>query len=244
MDRLDKFLFIHNYSSSRSKAEQLISQKKVKVNGKIITKNSFKVSESDLIEVGTLEESKYVSRAALKLLTAFETFSLKIEGNKALDIGSSTGGFIQVLLEQGAATVYGIDVGHDQLHPILKEDARVTNFEKCNAREPFSFKDEFDLITCDVSFISVTQILPNLVNYLSLNGQIVFLLKPQFESKGKYLKNGVVPETHHSEIFDKMKSFLDSMNLELVNSCPSKIQGKTGNQEYLWLIKKKKNNQY
>lgn len=243
MERLDKFLHINGYASSRSRAEQLVTQGLVKVNGKPVLKTSFKVQEDDLIEVEDSIETKYVSRAAMKLLSAFEAFTLNVEGKKTLDVGSSTGGFIQVLLERGSKEVFGVDVGQDQLHESLKKDERVKNYEKCNAREPLPFNELFDLVTCDVSFISVTHILPNVVRYIKPNGSMVFLLKPQFESKGKFLKNGVVPKVHHQQIFNEIKNFLDSIDFELVDSCPSKIEGKTGNQEYLWHIKKKKNNQ-
>lgn len=172
MIRLDQYLVENNLVDSRNKAQQLIKDSKVSVNKKIITKASFKVSD-ELIELD--DEHVYVSRAAYKLKNFLPPLPFNVKGMNALDIGSSTGGFTEVLLMNGVASVTSVDVGSSQLHKKLLDDDRVISIENQDIRE-FKSEKHFELITCDVSFISLSHILDS-INELS-SKYIILLFKP------------------------------------------------------------------
>ena len=236
MTRLDNYLVKHSLAETRNKAQTMIKELHVSVNNKIITKTSFKVSDSD--EVKVQEHKQYVSRAAFKLSNFLDELSLHVESLVALDIGSSTGGFTEVLLEYGASEVTAVDVGKDQLHISLKEDKRVHSHESCDIRE-FKSDKKFDIVVSDVAFISLLHILDD-VHRLA-NNKIILLFKPQFEvgREAKRDSNGVVLD--EKAIQKAMIKFEDACSLlgwKLIQKSPSKITGKSGNLEYCYYFKK------
>jgi len=232
MDRLDNFLVKHGFIDSRNKAQTIIKNGIVSVNSKVILKSSFKVEESDDIKLK--QHDNYVSRAAYKLKLFLQEIKLDVTDIDALDIGSSTGGFTQILLENGVKSVTAVDVGKDQLHSSLKNDDRVKSFESCDIRK-FQSEDPFELIVSDVSFISLVNILDD-VERLAC-GKIILLFKPQFEV-GRDVKrdnHGVVLD--EKAIQKAMIKFEDACKLKkwkLITKSPSKITGKEGNLEYCY----------
>jgi len=234
--RLDNYLVEKEFVDSRNKAQTLIKDELVRVNDKIIKKSSFKVEDGD--EVNVAEHKSYVSRAAFKLLEFLEEISFDVSGKIALDIGSSTGGFTQVLLERGVAEVTCVDVGSDQLHHSLREDAKVKVFESCDIRK-FESETQFNLIVSDVAFISLLYILDDVERLASQD--IILLFKPQFEvgRNAKRDKNGVVLDK--KAIANAMQKFEDACALkgwQLIQKAPSKLTGKEGNLEYCYHFKK------
>lgn len=235
MIRLDQYLVENDLVDSRTKAQQLIKDSKVTVNSKVITKPSFKVS-GEKIELD--DEYVYVSRAAYKLKNFLPLLPFDVKGMNALDIGSSTGGFTEVLLLNGAACVTSVDVGSSQLHERLRSDARVRSVENQDIRT-FQSDTFFDLITCDVSFISLLHIL-EAIDRLS-SKYIILLFKPQFEvgKDVKRDKNGVV--TDKKAIAAAQLKFEDSCTLlgwKKVMMEASSITGKEGNLEYCYCYEK------
>ena len=234
--RLDNYLVEKEFVDSRNKAQALIKEGLVSVNAKNIKKSSFKVEEGD--EVSVSNHKSYVSRAAFKLALFLEELGLDVKGRVALDIGSSTGGFTQVLLERGVSEVSAVDVGTDQLHKSLREDERVHVYESCDIRKFVSDK-EFDLVVSDVAFISLLHILDD-VDRLSAK-DIILLFKPQFEvgREAKRDKHGVVLDKQ--AIASAMQKFEDATLLKqwrLVQKSPSKLTGKEGNLEYCYYFTK------
>ncbi len=234
--RLDLFLTKAFDIQSRNKAHELIKANKIKIDGAIITKPSFKVEENHNIEI--LEECFYVSRAAYKLKYFLDEINLKLENSKALDIGSSTGGFTQILLENSVKSVTCVDVGSNQLHEKIKNNQNIEFFENTDIRD-FQSKKDFDIVTCDVSFISIHNIL-NDINRLAQKN-IIILFKPQFEvgTNVKRDKKGVVKDKNTIE--QARVKFLDAttlLNWKLVNSSYSKLEGKDGNLEELFYFEK------
>lgn len=234
--RLDIYLTINNNIQSRNKAQELIKSKKIKVNNKLILKPSYKVEENDNIEV--LEDEFYVSRAAYKLKYFLDDLELSIKNKEALDIGSSTGGFTQVLLNEEVKSVTCVDVGTMQLHESLKDNKKITFFENQDIRT-FKSKKKFDLITCDVSFISVLNII-DAINNLAKE-DIIILFKPQFEVgiNVKRDKKGMVKDLKAIEIAkDKFLKTIKQLNWELIFTKTSSLEGKDGNIEELFHFKK------
>ncbi len=234
--RLDNYLIKNGFIDSRNKAQTLIKEGLVSVNDRFIKKSSCKIEANDVVKVQ--EHKAYVSRAAFKLAEFLNEINLHVENKIALDIGSSTGGFTQVLLEKNVAEVTAVDVGHNQLHHSLRENERVHVFEGCDIRK-FSSEKTFDLIVSDVAFISLLYILDD-VDRLSCE-DIILLFKPQFEV-GRTIKrdkNGVVIDK--KAIVNAMTKFEDSCRLKgwkLVNKLPSALTGKEGNLEYCYYFKK------
>ncbi|QOP45436.1 23S rRNA (cytidine-2'-O)-methyltransferase TlyA [Sulfurimonas paralvinellae] len=234
--RLDNYLVENGFVDSRNKAQNIIKEELVSVNGKIVKKAAFKVEEGD--EVNIREHKAYVSRAAYKLLHFLDELRLDVSGRSALDIGSSTGGFTQVLLERGVHEVSCVDVGHDQLHRSLREDSRVSVYEGCDIRK-FETQKQFDLIVSDVAFISLHYILNDVQRLASQD--IILLFKPQFEvgREVKRDKNGVVLDKKAIE--RAMQKFEDTASLQgwkLLQKSPSQLSGKEGNQEWCYYFKK------
>ena len=234
--RLDLYLTKNFNIQSRNKANELIKASKVKVDNKIISKASFIVEENMNIEL--LEEDFYVSRAAYKLKYFLDEIKIDLQDKIALDIGSSTGGFTQILLEHQIKKVICVDVGSNQLHERIKNDERIEFFENCDIRD---FKSEicFDIVTCDVSFISILNIL-NDINRLA-SKDIIILFKPQFEvgTNVKRDKKGVVKDKN--AIIKSREKFLDytqNLKWKLNYSSMSKLQGKDGNEEELFYFSK------
>lgn len=234
--RLDSYLIEKNLSQSRTKAQQNIKDGLVFVNEKCIKKSSFKVEEGDSIYVTAHKE--YVSRAAWKLLAFLEELHFNVENKTALDIGSSTGGFTQVLLDRGIKKVSAVDVGTNQLHTSLRENTRVSVHEGCDIRK-FESEETFDIIVSDVAFISLHKILDDVERFAKKD--IILLFKPQFEvgRNAKRDKNGVVLDK--KAIANAIQKFEDACALKgwtLVKKSPSKLRGKEGNLEYCYYFKK------
>jgi 23S rRNA (cytidine1920-2'-O)/16S rRNA (cytidine1409-2'-O)-methyltransferase len=235
--RLDLYLTTTFNVQSRNKANELIKSSKVKCDGAIITKPSFNVEEFHKIEL--LEEDFYVSRAAYKLkffLQELKHFNLK--DKNTLDIGSSTGGFTQILLENEVKKVTCVDVGSNQLHQRIKDDKRISFFENTDIRN-FKSEEIFEIVTCDVSFISILYIIED-INRLA-SKDIIILFKPQFEvgTKVKRDKKGVVKDKN--AIIKAREKFVDytfALNWKLNYSSMSKLQGKDGNEEELFYFSK------
>jgi len=235
--RLDNYLVENGYFESRNRAKEAIKNGLIEINNKTIKKPSFNVKEFDKI---LLKEYKfYISRAAKKLESYLEEFSLPIKGANALDVGSSTGGFSQILLENGAFSVTCVDVGKDQLHQTLRDNPKVKVYEEMDIRDFHS--EPFDLVVSDVSFISLNLIL-NSINRLSKRGAIITLLfKPQFEvgKDAKRDSKGVVLDLE--AIKNAQNIFLENtkkLNWKLIDSRISKIKGKEGNEEFFYTFKK------
>ena len=235
MKRLDNYLVEKNLATSRTKAQEYIKSSLVKVDGKVIKKPSFKVEDDSSVEVG--EHDNYVSRSAHKLNEFLNELDLDLTQHIALDIGSSTGGFTQVLLQRGVAEVSSVDVGSNQLHHTLREDTRVLSYENTDIRK-FKTDKKFDIIVSDVAFISLHYILDDVDRLAS--DKIILLFKPQFEvGRGiKRDKNGVVLDK--KAIKNAMIKFEDACELkgwELIQKSPSKLSGKDGNLEYCYYFK-------
>lgn len=181
-------------------------------------------------------KERFVSRGAYKLLTALEALSLPVMGAVALDGGASTGGFTDCLLQHGAAKVYAVDVGHAQLHEKLRADPRVISLEKTNLRDapPDLIPEPVDIVTADVSFISLTQVLPGCVQFLKPGGYVAALIKPQFELGPEAAPKGVVrDETLRRQAVDKVTAFAAGLGLVLLGVLPAAVKGPKGNQEYM-----------
>ncbi|MBE0498078.1 MAG: TlyA family RNA methyltransferase [Campylobacterales bacterium] len=235
MTRLDQYLVDNNLVDSRNKAQQLIKESKVSVNKKVVTKPSFKVSD-ELVELD--DGHVYVSRAAYKLKNFLPLLPFEIAGMRALDIGASTGGFTEVLLLSDVASVTAVDVGSSQLHDRVRSDPRVDSVENQDIRT-FTSENRFDLITCDVSFISLHHVL-KVVDALA-SRYIILLFKPQFEvgKETKRDKNGVVADK--KAIGSARMKFEDSCALMGWNALlieESSIKGKEGNIEYCYCYEK------
>jgi len=232
--RLDIALVERGFFESRNRAKEAIREGKVKIDGEVCKKASLKISEDASISVE--DTNPYVSRAALKLKGFLDNYSIDLSGLKALDIGSSTGGFTQVLLEAGVESIDSVDVGREQMHPMLRDDKRVNLYEEMDIREFYSDK-EYDIIVSDISFISLRKVLPH-IDRLAKNGtKIVLLFKPQFEvgRDAKRDKRGVVKdlkaiEIAKSEFLSDTKEFGWSLEFEM----KSPIKGKEGNEEIIF----------
>lgn len=232
--RLDLYLVEQKLISTRGQAKALIEKGEVLVNGNAQTKTSFKVKDQDEIEVLSI---MYVSRGAFKLEKALDHFNLDVEGKLAVDIGASTGGFTEVLLNNGIKKVYCVDVGHGQLSPKIQEDSRVISLEKTNARNPIPIKEKLDLFVCDVSFISLKLIFKNMSDLLKENGMGIVLIKPQFEAgKDRIQKNGLVSDKIREEVLEEMLTWFRENDFKIKEVIESPIKGnKSKNIEYLAL---------
>ena len=232
--RIDQVLVDRNMAPSREKARALILAGQVLVDGQRVDKAGQNVSTEGRVEV--LQPMRYVSRGGLKLEAALEHFHIDVDGRVAIDIGSSTGGFTDCLLQHGAARVYVIDVGTGQLDWKLRNDPRVIVREQVNARylNPADFPERMDLAVCDVSFISVTMILPMLPPILKLDAAMVILVKPQFELERHQVgKGGIVREPElHAAACRRVVESVAALGFTS-ETIPSPITGAEGNQEFL-----------
>ena len=241
-ERLDIYMVKNGLTASRERAKELISKDGVLVNGVPAKKAGQQVLETDEIKL-CIEEIPYVSRGGLKLEKAIYEFSLELSGKTAMDIGASTGGFTDCMLKCGMAKVYAVDVGTDQLHESLKCDSRVINLEKTNIRTlPDSEAESVDFISIDVSFISLSLVLPHALRFLKKNGQIVALIKPQFEAgKSALNKKGVVKDKKvHLSVIKSVIEFSENLNLFVSGLTYSPVRGPEGNIEYLIFLTKEK----
>lgn len=235
-ERIDKLLIEKGIADSRQKAQALILEGKIFVDGNRIEKPGRLVStDSEISLLG--EEIPYVSRGGLKLEAALKEFDIKVMGKVAMDVGASTGGFTDCLLRFGAKKVYAIDVGYGQLAWPLRKDPRVVPIEKVNIRymERSAIKEEIDIATIDTSFISLEKVLPAVKKFLSAEGEIVALIKPQFEvGKGEVGKGGVVKEEEKRiRVIEKIKKLAEDLGLKVSGLMRSPILGHKGNVEYL-----------
>ena len=231
--RLDKYLVDEGYYESRNRANDAIKAGLVMVDGKK-PKPSVKIDENMVVEV---EDAKfYVSRAARKLEDFLAEYGVDMQGKRALDIGSSTGGFAQIVLEKGVSALSCVDVGKDQLHISLREDEKVSLFEETDIRE-FESDEGFELITCDVSFISILKIIDDIDRLSQKGTDIILLYKPQFEV-GKDVKRdskGVVQDVDTiARRKEEFEAVAGKLGWEEKYQAESKLQGKEGNQEYLY----------
>jgi len=223
------FLLQKQFFDSRNKASEAIKSGKVKVDGKEVLKPSFEILGDEEIEV--VEKERYVSRAAYKLLSLLKYHDVDFRDKRILDVGASTGGFTQVALEFGAKEVVCVDVGRSQLHRSIKNETRVKSFEECDIRS-FSDKEGFDIVLCDVSFISVTYI-ADALSALS-KGVIITLFKPQFEvGKGaKRDKNGVVLDQNEIDAAkNRVIEKFEKLGWNKIYEQFSEVSGKEGNRE-------------
>ena len=241
MMRLDVYLTERSLVKSRERAKSLIKDGCVTVDGKVCTKPAADVSDGCNISVDD-SSADYVGRGLIKLETAFEAFGIDITGVVCADIGASTGGFTQCMLNRGARLVYAVDVGHGQLDETLVNDERVVNMEGVNARylnaESFSAAPEF--ISVDLSFISLTLVMPVLTSCLVSGGKMAVLIKPQFEAgKSALNKKGIVRDKKdHVRVLQGMTELFAGCGLTLCGIVPSRITGGDGNREYLAFLKK------
>lgn len=239
--RLDVYLTENHLCGSRSAAQNLINIGGVSVNGIIAAKNSLDVSETDDISLVETKLPKYVGRGGIKLEKALELWALDIRGAVCVDIGASTGGFTDCMLQHGADKVFAVDVGRDQLHEKLRADTRVISLEQTDIRE-FSLPDGIsaDFIGTDVSFISLRLILPHIYRLLKSGGTAVALIKPQFEAGRQNLsKKGIVRnENVRLRVVEDIKNFAAQCAFEITGTAQSPITGGDGNIEYLLALKK------
>ena len=243
--RLDQALVERGLCASREKARRSVMAGQVRVNGHPARKSSENVDPDDRIELRAPE--KYVSRGGQKLEHALNHFGLKVTGLRCVDLGASTGGFTDCLLQAGASQIYAVDVGQGQLAWKLRQDPRVVVMEKTNARNlsvgafPPPFQP-FDLAVIDCSFISLTKILPAALNLLRPGGRIIALIKPQFEAgKAEVDKGeGVITDPHvHERVIKELQEFataIDGVRWHSVTESP--VLGPAGNKEFLALIEK------
>lgn len=239
--RLDVAVFEAGYAPSREKAKAIIMAGQVYVNNQKVDKAGTEIKSDDVLEVrgNTL---KYVSRGGLKLEKAMQCFPISLSGKICMDVGASTGGFTDCMLMNGAVKVYSIDVGYGQLAWKLRCDERVVNLERTNFRyvTEEQIKDKIDFASVDVSFISLSHILPNLNKFLNDDGQAVCLIKPQFEAgKEKVGKKGVVRDKSvHAEVVEKIIDLASQNGFSVCGLDFSPVKGPEGNIEYLIYLKK------
>lgn len=247
--RLDQLLVERQLVSSRSQAQRIIKEGRVEAEIKgwqVVDKSSFKLDADTPLRIEPDESDRYVSRGALKLKAAQQHFDLDFTGSVAIDVGQSTGGFTDYLLQHGAAAVVGIEVGQDQVAQRLRDDPRVTCIEGYNARnlEPNlverSPSGQFDLAVMDVSFISQTLILPGLCNILRSGSRLITLVKPQFELGPEHIGRGGLVRSQHlfGQLEQQMCELVVKLGMEVEGYIPSPIKGGDGNQEFLLVARK------
>lgn len=236
-ERIDKVMVDAGLVKTRSQARMLIKQGDVSYNKKPVKKAGLVVDNPILIEIK--QGQLYVSRGAYKLVKAIEEFNIDFQDMTVVDCGASTGGFTQVCLENGAKRIYAIDVGHDQLNPLIKEDPRVVNMEGINLKFPLELPEKVDYCVCDISFISITKVFRTIASFLKEEGKAIVLIKPQFEAeKERIARGGIVKEEFQEQIINEVKAWFLKNDFQIVNMCESPITGKTGNTEYLALVKR------
>jgi 23S rRNA (cytidine1920-2'-O)/16S rRNA (cytidine1409-2'-O)-methyltransferase len=235
--RLDAALVERGLCDTRSKAQSLIMARRILVNGRHVDKAGAGVSDDDELRIEELEHP-WVGRGGMKLAHALREFGISVEGKICADIGASTGGFTDVMLKNGAKKVYAVDVGYGQLDVSLRNDPRVVNREKVNARylTAADFDDVIEFVSIDVSFIPLKLILPAVATFL--RGEMVALIKPQFEvGKGDVGKGGIVrDETKRAAAVDAVVTSARDLGLEVKGVIESPIKGAEGNVEFLMYV--------
>jgi 23S rRNA (cytidine1920-2'-O)/16S rRNA (cytidine1409-2'-O)-methyltransferase len=232
--RIDRLLVERGLFDSRAKAQAAIDAGLVRANGKLIAKAAEEVAADAQIEASPAHP--YVSRGALKLVAALDRFEFDPKDRICLDIGASTGGFTQVLLERGAKRVYSVDVGTAQLHQSLRTDPRIVSLEQIDIRslDVARLDPRPDLIVCDVSFISLKLVLPAALALATRPAQLVALIKPQFEAGRAHVRKGIVrDEAVRQAVCDEIVELVTSLGGQVTGVVPSPIEGGDGNVEYL-----------
>lgn len=243
-ERIDKLLVERGLAESRTKAQAMVMAGIVLVNEQRVEKSSEVIPADAEIRIKGADDpaSRYVGRGGLKLEAALREFEIDAAGLTCLDIGSSTGGFTDCLLQQGARQVVSVDVGHNQIDWRLRTDPRVEVREGVNARylKPSDFQIQFDLIVMDVSFISATKILPAIVPLLKAEGRLILLIKPQFEvGRGEVGKGGIVRDPEkHARVLEEVNQAAKELGLAVRNVMESPLRGADGNLEFLALYEK------
>ena len=235
--RIDSLMVVRGLVASRAKAQALIMAGEVVVVGKEIIKPGTLVSEEAVINI--LEPPPFVSRGGIKLVHALDQFQIDVSAKVAADIGASTGGFTDCLLQHGAKRVYAIDVGYGQLDYRLRRDSRVVVMERVNARYPISLPEQIDLATMDLSFISVKKVIPSIAELLKEDGYLLVLIKPQFEAKKSEVgRGGVIKEPEvHAVVLGRFITWVVEHNFRLKGLVESPIRGSSGNREFFVLLK-------
>lgn len=237
--RLDELVHEQMPQHSKRQIQSWIMQGKVAVDGKVITKPGAQFAPGVSLTL-TIEEPKYVSRAGLKLEKALDHFHIDVKNLVALDAGISTGGFTDCLLQRGIQKVYGVDVGYGQVHEKIKADPRVVVLERTNLRELFDVGEPVDLITLDLSFISVLKVIDAVKKLLKPDGKLIVLIKPQFEAeryqigKGGIIKNGAI----HEQVVRHVTTQISNQGFALQGVIESPITGADGNKEFLAYFKR------
>ena len=238
-ERIDKLLVERGLASSRTKAQAMIMAGAVLVEEQRIEKSSDLISPDARVRIKGADDpaARYVGRGGLKLEAALREFAIDVRGLVCLDVGASTGGFTDCLLQNGAQQVVAIDVGHNQLDWRLRNDPRVSLREGVNARylRPEDFDFQFDLVTIDVSFISATKVLPAVLTLLTETGRVITLIKPQFEvGRGEVGRGGIVSDPEqHARVVDEVNSAARELGWEVTGVIESPIKGAEGNREFL-----------
>ena len=239
-ERLDRFLTEHGFAKSRERAKTLIKEGKVRINGITADKPSVTVGVNDTVTAD--DDLAYVGRGALKLIRALDLFSIDVKGAVCADLGASTGGFTQVLLERGADKVYAVDVGHGQLDEMLAADSRVLNLEGVNVRELSHrlIPDELPFVCADLSFISLRSVIGVIGSLLREDGKAAVLIKPQFEAGRSALnKNGIVNDMKdHIRVLNELAADFQTKGMYINGLTFSPVTGGSGNIEYLALLEK------
>ncbi len=240
-ERLDKLLVLRGLTVSRERARALILAGKVIVDDHRVDKAGIQVPvDADLRLKG--EDIPYVSRGGLKLEKALSEFSIEVQGKVAMDVGASTGGFSDCLLQHGIKKVYAVDVGYGQLAWKLREDPRVVNMERCNIRHLQLEKLEEipSLAVIDASFISLAKVLPNTLALMTIEAEVIALIKPQFEvGRGQVGKGGVVKDRHlHAVVVEQICDLAKNLHCTVLGTTESPILGPKGNREFLIYLQK------
>jgi len=235
--RIDRMLTDLGLAKTRHKAQAMLMAGLVFVNDKTITKSGTLVEEEALISLKA--QSPYVSRGGIKLEHAISQFGIRPTDLTALDIGASTGGFTDCLLKHGAKRVYAVDVGHGQMDFELTKDERVTLIEKTNARYPFALPEQVDIATVDISFISFKKVLIPVAKKLKPSGNLIILIKPQFEADRVDVgRGGVVRDPRiHAKIIGQSINWLVENEFRLLDVTPSPLLGPAGNREFFFHVK-------
>jgi len=235
--RIDSLLVERGLVESQAKAQAFIMAGEVVVDGKAVTKSGTLVAEEAAITV--VEPPPFVSRGGLKLDYALDQFQLDVSSKIVADIGASTGGFTDCLLKRGASRVYAIDVGYGQLDYRLRRDSRVVVIEGVNARYPITLPEKVDLVTIDVSFISVEKVIPSVAQLLKDSGDLLVLVKPQFEARREEVgKGGVIKEpVLHARVLGRFIAWVVEHSFRLGGLVASPIFGASGNKEFFILLK-------
>ena len=239
--RLDLLLVEREMVESRVKAQSLIIAGEVLANGVKVTKPGTTLPTDAALSLK--ERPPYVGRGGIKLDHALSEFGINPAGQTALDVGASTGGFTDCLLQRGAKKVYALDVGRGQLNYGLRQDPRVVVMEKINAHYTFSLPEKISIATIDVSFISITKVLPNVLPHLNERGIIVALVKPQFEAMYREVgKGGVIRDPQiHARVLGRVILWATEAGLRLRSITPSPILGAAGNREFFLLLENSQN---